>query len=57
MGGNRLAEIPPSLWPIDKLIDYAKNTPEDGYRSFASVEKVNRLIDKNLPVIRGKGVQ
>jgi 4-O-beta-D-mannosyl-D-glucose phosphorylase len=37
---------------LKKLIDYAKNTPEDGYRSFTSVENINRLIDKNLPFIQ-----
>jgi len=35
---------------IDQLTDYCLNTPEDGQRSAASVESINRLIDKN----RGK---
>ena len=32
---------------IDKLIDYCLNTPEDGYRSAASVKTINQLIDAN----------
>ncbi len=32
---------------IEKLVDYTKNTPEDGLRSAASVEAINRHIDKN----------
>lgn len=33
---------------IDKLVDYCKNTPEDGYRSAASVEQRKQLIAANL---------
>ncbi|RFS14137.1 glycosidase [Emticicia sp. C21] len=33
---------------IDKLIDYCINTPEDGFRSAASVESLNTIIEKNL---------
>ncbi|RPI44906.1 MAG: glycosidase, partial [Bacteroidetes bacterium] len=33
---------------IDALVDYCINTPEDGLRSAASVERINRLIDRNL---------
>lgn len=33
---------------IDRLLDYCINTPEDGLRSAASVETLNRLIKKNL---------
>jgi 4-O-beta-D-mannosyl-D-glucose phosphorylase len=32
---------------VGRLIDYCINTPEDGYRSAATVESINRLIDKN----------
>lgn len=32
---------------IDRLIDYCKNTPEDGFRSSASVETIKQLIAKN----------
>jgi 4-O-beta-D-mannosyl-D-glucose phosphorylase len=33
---------------VDRLVDYCKNTPEDGLRSAESVRKINGLIDKNL---------
>lgn len=33
---------------VDKLIDYCKNTPEDGLRSATSVIERNKLIDANL---------
>ncbi|MDF1574740.1 MAG: glycosidase [Bacteroidales bacterium] len=32
---------------LEQLVDYCKNTPEDGLRSAASVERINRLIDRN----------
>ena len=32
---------------IDKLIDYCKNTPEDGLTTASSVEKIKALIRKN----------
>lgn len=32
---------------IDKLVDYCFNTPEDGLRTHASVEKIKSLIAKN----------
>lgn len=32
---------------VDKLIDYAMNTPEDGLRSASSVQVVYNIIDKN----------
>ncbi len=32
---------------IEKMIDYCKNTPEDGYNTHASVEKICALIDAN----------
>jgi len=32
---------------VDRLVDYAINTPEDGLRSYASVEERIKLINKN----------
>ncbi|WP_323813842.1 4-O-beta-d-mannosyl-d-glucose phosphorylase Mgp130 [Cellvibrio sp. NN19] len=37
---------------VDKLIDYCKNTPEDGLRSAASVAVRNELISANLAVLK-----
>jgi 4-O-beta-D-mannosyl-D-glucose phosphorylase len=37
---------------IDRLVDYVKNTPEDGLRSAASVETLNGIINKNLSLLR-----
>lgn len=39
---------------LDRLLDYVTNTPEDGFRSAASVERLNTLIDKNM-AYRGQG--
>ena len=39
---------------IDKLLDYAINTPEDGLRSAASVITRNRLIENNLKILKKK---
>ncbi|GAA4322723.1 4-O-beta-D-mannosyl-D-glucose phosphorylase [Mucilaginibacter gynuensis] len=36
---------------IDKLIDYAINTPEDGLTSLASVRSIFQLVDKNKAFI------
>lgn len=33
---------------IDRLVDYCLNTPEDGLTTSASVETLNKLIDRNL---------
>lgn len=33
---------------IDQLVDYVINTPEDGYRSAATVQTINKIIDNNL---------
>ena len=41
---------------IDQLVDYCKNTPEDGLRSFASVETRNALIDQNLAFMKSVGL-
>ena len=32
---------------IDRLTDYCMNTPRDGFTSSASVEILNRFIDRN----------
>lgn len=37
---------------IDKLVDYCLNTPEDGLRSAASVEKIKDLIEKNKKFLK-----
>ncbi len=37
---------------VEKLIDYCKNTPEDGLRSAASVAVRNELISANLQVMK-----
>lgn len=36
---------------IDKLLDYVINTPQDGYRSAASVETIKELVKKNKSVV------
>lgn len=33
---------------LDRLLDYVVNTPPDGFRSAASVERLNALIDRNV---------
>ena len=33
---------------IDRLLDYVMNTAEDGFRSAASVETLNHIIENNL---------
>ncbi|GGA90997.1 4-O-beta-D-mannosyl-D-glucose phosphorylase [Neiella marina] len=37
---------------VDQLIDYCKNTPEDGLRSATSVIERNKLIDANLAFLK-----
>ncbi|MBN1951369.1 MAG: glycosidase [Bacteroidales bacterium] len=32
---------------VEQLLDYCMNTPEDGYRSAATVQTINSIIDKN----------
>lgn len=32
---------------INQLLDYVTNTPEDGYRSYTSVETIHEIINKN----------
>ena len=33
---------------IDQLVDYCMNTPQDKFRSAASVQNINELIDQNI---------
>lgn len=40
---------------LERLVDYCKNTPEDGLRSYASVESRNSLIKKNLELMNSAG--
>ena len=37
---------------VEKLLDYVLNTPEDGFRSAASVMQRNELIKKNLKIMK-----
>ena len=37
---------------IDQLVDYCMNTPVDGLSTGESVKTLNRLIDKNLKIIK-----
>ncbi len=37
---------------IDQLVDYCMNTPVDGLTTGESVKTLNRLIDKNLKIIK-----
>ena len=34
---------------VDRLVHYCFHTPEDGFRSAASVREINRLIENNTP--------
>lgn len=36
---------------VERLVDYCLNTPEDSLATAKSVEAINRLIDRNLPLI------
>ncbi|WP_044210531.1 glycoside hydrolase family 130 protein [Flammeovirga sp. OC4] len=36
---------------IDQLVDYCKNTPEDGYRSVTSVQTIHDMVDRNQKVL------
>ncbi len=38
---------------VEKLVDYCKNTPEDGLRSATSVQTRNALISANLELLKG----
>ncbi|MBS7615192.1 glycosidase [Candidatus Bathyarchaeota archaeon] len=39
---------------VEKLVDYCLNTPADGYRTHTSVVTLNKLITKNLKLIKNK---
>ena len=39
---------------LEKLLDYVLNTAEDGFRSSASVARVNTLIDQNLAYLEAQ---
>ena len=39
---------------LEKLLDYTLNTPEDGLRTGASVERLNALIDSNSTYLEAK---
>lgn len=36
---------------LEKLVDYCRNTPEDGLRSAAQVSTLNAIIDRNLKLL------
>jgi 4-O-beta-D-mannosyl-D-glucose phosphorylase len=38
---------------IDQLLDYVRNTPADGFRSAASVQSINNIIEKNKQLLLG----
>ena len=40
---------------IDRLVDYVTNTPEDRFRSAASVQTLNKIIDQNLSFTAARG--
>ncbi|RJE72907.1 glycosidase [Reichenbachiella sp. MSK19-1] len=42
---------------VAQLVDYCKHTPEDGYRSYASVATRNKLIDSNLAYLKSIGLK
>lgn len=37
---------------VEKLVDYCRNTPEDGLRSAAQVETLKGIIDRNLKLLK-----
>jgi len=41
---------------VDQLLDYAINTPEDGYRSALTVQRINALVDGNEQALRDLGL-
>jgi 4-O-beta-D-mannosyl-D-glucose phosphorylase len=38
---------------IDQLLDYTMNTPEDGFRSAATVETIVGIVDRNKAAVNG----
>ena len=43
-----------ALSTVEKLVDYCLNTPADGYRTHTSVATLNKLIEKNLKLMKGR---
>ena len=41
---------------IDKLLDYSMNSPEEGYRSATSMERIKILVSKNNSFLDKKHV-
>lgn len=41
---------------VDKLIDFCKNTPTDGYRSYTSTQNLNQIISKNKEYLENRNV-
>ncbi|MFB9863502.1 glycoside hydrolase family 130 protein [Rufibacter immobilis] len=39
---------------LDQLLDYVTNTPADDFRSAASVQQINRLVDRNQAYVEFK---
>ena len=39
---------------VNQLIDYCMNTPVDGYRTHTTVDAINKMVDKNLKVLKKK---
>ncbi len=37
---------------VEKLIDYCMNTPVDGLRTHTSVNTINKLVEKNLKILK-----
>lgn len=42
---------------VERLVDYCKNTPEDGLYSHKSVRTRNQLIDRNLDFMKSAGLK
>ncbi|MCJ8166743.1 glycosidase [Pontibacter sp. E15-1] len=42
---------------VDRLLDYTVNTPEDGFRSAASVHQINDLINQNLAYLEAANAE
>ncbi len=41
---------------VAQLVDYAINTPEDGYRSALTVQRINALVDGNEQALKDLGL-
>ena len=37
-----------AMTTADKMIDYCKNTPANGYTTHSSVDKIYELVNKNI---------